>query len=203
MLLLNLFSRLQGNPICTNPGGLVKVDPSLCNGTATPVPTQWSSSLAQSNNCSFCSNPRLTLNPLQCKCSYPLSVTLEVRAPTFTNIDNETLWGVLKDQTVHSLVNLSATETPTVQFQADQLWVRDAFFNGSQLRVDVRLFFFPLSGEVMDSTTEDWLTRSFTEQKVKYTSPFKPELVTDIESSLGTTFGDSYTLLNLITSIYH
>ncbi|KAG0622381.1 hypothetical protein M758_3G093100 [Ceratodon purpureus] len=180
---------LQGNPICTSSGGLVKVDPSLCNATDTPVVTKWSSSLADNNNCtSFCGNARLTLNPLQCKCSYPLIVTLEVRAPTFTTIDNETLWGVLQDQTVHSLVNLSATEVPPVKFQADQLWVRDAAFNGSQLRVEVRLFFFPLSGEVMDFTTQDWLTRSFTNQKIKYTSPFKPELVKDIENSQGVVY---------------
>jgi hypothetical protein len=182
---MGCYCRLQGNPICTNPGGLVKVDPSLCNATDTPVVTQWSSSLAYNNTCSLCGNALLTLNPLQCQCSYPLIVTLEIRQPTFTTIDNETLWDVLKDQTVHSLVNLSASQVPPVNFQANQLWVRDAAFNGSQLRVDVRLFFFPLTGEVMDHTTENFLTRSFTDQQVKYTSPFKPELVTDIETSQG------------------
>jgi len=87
---------------------------------------------------------------------------------------------------VQSLVNLSAIHVPAVKFESDQLWVRDAACNGSQLRVDVRLFFFALSGEeVMDPKTEEFLTTSFTNQKVKYASPFKPELVKEIDSSQG------------------
>ncbi|XP_024362406.1 leucine-rich repeat receptor protein kinase HPCA1 isoform X1 [Physcomitrium patens] len=180
----NVEILLQGNPLCTDPNSIVKPDPKLCNATQPAMEKQWVSPLLNVNNCGnqFC-DPGLVLNPLQCRCSRPLVVTLEVRAPTFTHINDLSLWDSLLNQTLTSLKNLTQHENPPLQFEDEQLWIHDASFNGSLLRVEVNMYFFPLVGESMDRVTADFITRSFTLQKVKYYPPFKPELVKAIQNS--------------------
>lgn len=148
---------------------------------------EWVSPLFSANNCEskFC-DPGLDMNPLQCRCSKPLVVTLEVRAPTFTHINDLSLWDSLKNQTFTSLKNLTAHEDPPLKFEDEQIWVHDASFNGTLMRVEVRLYFFSLDQETMDPITANFITRSFTLQKVKYYPPFKPEIVKDIQNSQGT-----------------
>lgn len=183
--MMNILScRLSGNPTCTGTG-LTVASPTVCNATTTTPATKWTSPLV-SNNCTFCETNGRTTNPHTCVCSYPLIVTLEVRAPTFTTIDNDTLWDELALQTNTAFQALALVSN--IKFETDQLWVRDAFFNASTEKAVVRLFFFPLLGDTMDKATESFITRSFTLQKVAYTSPFKPDIVQDISNSQGTNF---------------
>jgi len=65
--------------------------------------------------------------------------------------------------------------------------VHEAFYNGSE-SVDVRLYFFPLEGDVMDPNMQIFIKESFTQQKISYSSPFKPEIVTDVSPSQGSFF---------------
>lgn len=121
------FCRLQGNPLCTFTGGFVNISPELCNTTKPTMERAWVSPMVSKNTCQnmICGN-RFYLNPLQCRCSKPLVVTLEVRSPSFTNINDSPLWDSFKNQTVTSLKTLTQHETPPLQFESEQLWIRDA-----------------------------------------------------------------------------
>lgn len=118
---------LQGNPLCTFTGGFVNISPELCNTTKPTMERAWVSPMVSKNTCQnmICGN-RFYLNPLQCRCSKPLVVTLEVRSPSFTNINDPPLWDSFKNQTVTSLKTLTQHETPPLQFESEQLWIRDA-----------------------------------------------------------------------------
>ncbi|KAG0553800.1 hypothetical protein KC19_12G040100 [Ceratodon purpureus] len=169
---------LQGNPTCSG-GGLTQASPTVCNTTQTSIATKWVSSLVTENTCPFCDTSGLQLNPKRCQCSYPLIVTLEVRAPTFASIDNDTLWDLdFFNQTYDSIESLAKLASMT--FERDQLWVKEAFLNASTQKANVMLLFFTLDGAVMAPHLEDLITRAFTLQKVKYGSPFKPEIVNEI-----------------------
>jgi hypothetical protein len=153
----------------------VVVNQTLCSAEAesNSSATKWTSPLAMNNRCSSPCKNRLTLNPHNCNCGVPLIVTLEFRALTSSNIDDEALWASLENQTYVSLSNLTSHNKPPLKLDRSQVW---AILN-----------IFPLADNIiMDQPTEDLIKTSFTYQKISYSSPFKPELVVGIEPSRGT-----------------
>jgi hypothetical protein len=170
----------------------VVVNQTLCSAEAesNSSATKWTSPLAMNNRCSSPCKNRLTLNPHNCNCGVPLIVTLEFRALTSSNIDDEALWASLENQTYVSLSNLTSHNKPPLKLDRSQVWVSNAFFNETQVdtsKAQAILNIFPLADNIiMDQPTEDLIKTSFTYQKISYSSPFKPELVVGIEPSRGT-----------------
>ena len=157
---------------------------TVCNATETVIVNNWQSPVRTENKCTFCERNGRELNPKLFQCSYPLMVTLEVRAPTFATIDNDTLWdGGFSTQTYDSLAKL--TSAVGMVFVRDQLWVSQAFLNATTQKATVTLYSFPLTGDTMDKPLQTLITMAFTQQKVKYNSPFKPEIVQEIIPSQG------------------
>ena len=156
--------RLQGNPICTGTA-LVNANPVLCNSTVTSAAaTNWTSPLLSSNTCTNNCDNTHTLNPESCLCGFPLIITLEIRSPPWTDINNTTLWNSLHDQTMNEL-----------GLQSTQVWVREAYFTGSK-RARADIYFFPVSGDSLDLDTQLFIITAFTGQKVHYDKLFKPSL---------------------------
>ncbi|KAG0563566.1 hypothetical protein KC19_8G041600 [Ceratodon purpureus] len=186
--------QLEDNPLCNkDTSGLVEVSPTLCSAEVESIgsnssATKWISPLDSNNSCqSPCTNSWLTLNPYDCNCGVPLIVTLEFRALTSSNIDDDALWESLRNQTYVSLSNLISQNNPPLKLEETQIWIKNAFFNETQVdtsKVQAKLYIFPLAGSVIvDQLTEDFIKTSFTYQKVTYASPFKPEIVIGIEPS--------------------
>lgn len=180
----------------------MQVNPTLCStetdteqqaGTVNSSATKWNSPLQTSNNCLILCKNTLTLNPYTCNCAVPLVVTLEFRAFLSSSIDDDNLWESLRNQTYVSLSQLltqDGTNRPPLKGLArSQIWVYNAFFNASltdTLKAQANVYIFPLSGHnVMDSVTEEFIMRSFTSQKVRYSSPFRPNMVVAVQSSRG------------------
>jgi hypothetical protein len=106
-----------------------------------------------------------------------------VQSPSLTKIDDETLCESFQGQTYDSLSNLSTQNNPPVELASSQIWVHDASYNGSLLRPQVTMFFFPLANDnesALDQTAADFIKRMFTSQRIKYFRPFGPGLVIDI-----------------------
>ena len=187
--------RLQGNPTC-QPGGssLTQAIQAVCNTTAASPGTTWTSPL-NSNKCPLCGDAQLTVNPRTCNCSYPLFVTLEIRQPTFSNIANDSLWDQFANQTYDSLSTLA--QNAGLTFVSNQLYVFQAFLNASTQKVNVRVLFFPLDGEIMPQALQTLITSSFTGQDINYTSPWKPDLVLQIVPSEGTSDAPRFYFLSI------
>uniref|UniRef100_A0A7I4BQM7 non-specific serine/threonine protein kinase n=1 Tax=Physcomitrium patens TaxID=3218 RepID=A0A7I4BQM7_PHYPA len=179
--------QLEDNPICSGEG-LLRAGPTLCsteaNSNGANEILTWISSLTTNNSCpSLCRNANHVLNPYTCHCGYPLVVTLEIRAPISSIVNDTSLWDLLKAQTYDSLRNLTSQIKPPLELDSEQLWVYQAQ-HANHSKVHVRLYIFaPVGAEVMDRRTDNLIKGWFTTQKVEYTSPFKPEFVIDIEPS--------------------
>jgi hypothetical protein len=185
--------RLEGNPIC-NPTSIVTASSSIC-GTQTndqaQAATSWNSPLT-TNACGFSCSNGLSLNPQDCNCSVPLIVTLEIRSPTFSNIDNSTLWDLLKDQTLDQL-NLDLLSHKFPPLSNDSIWVVLARFSWGG-GVDVEMNIFPASGDRFDQNTTDFIMQEFTLQKMKYDNNFKPYRVLSFGGPAGTFFTLTHSL---------
>lgn len=184
--------RLEGNPICM-PSSIVTASASLC-GTQTSntqAPTSWNSPL-NSNACGFSCSNGLSINPQDCRCSVPLIVTLEIRSPRFSNIDNSTLWDLLKDQTFDQLnQDLLIQKFPLLS--NDSIWVVLARFSYGG-RVDVEMNIFPASGDRFDQNATSFIMQEFTLQKMKYDNNFKPYRVLSFGGPAGTFFTLTHSL---------
>lgn len=78
-----------------------------------------------------------------------------------------------------------------IPVERNQIWVYNAYFNESlidTLKVQANLYIFSAKGNVVDSVTEDFITESFSSQKVKYGSPFRPLVVVGVQSSRETLY---------------
>lgn len=184
--------RLEGNPICM-PTSIVTASASLC-GTQTSnaqAPTMWNSPLT-SNACGFSCSNGLSINPQDCTCSVPLIVTLEIRSPRFSNIDNSTLWDLLKNQTFDQL-NLDLLNRTFPPLSNDSVWVVLARFSWGG-RVDVEMNIFPASGDRFYQNTTDFIMQEFTLQKMRYDSNFKPYRVLSFGGPAGTIFSLTHSL---------
>lgn len=167
------------------PTSIVTASASLCGKQAsnTQAPTSWNSPL-MSNACGLSCSNGLSINPQACNCSVPLIVTLEIRSPPYSNIDNDTLWDLLRKQTSDKL-NL---DLPLYNFAAignDSVWVVLARFSWGG-RVDVEMNIFPASGDRFDQKTSDFIMQEFTLQKMMYDSNFKPYRVLSFGAPAGT-----------------
>lgn len=166
--------------------------PSFCGTqtSSTSAPTSWNSPLT-SNACGFSCSNGLNINPQVCRCSAPIIVTLEIRSPTFSNIDNNTLWDLLKTQTFDSL-NPDLLNQNLPPIANDSIWVVLARFSWGG-RVDVEMNIFPGSGDRFNQNATDFIMQEFTLQKMKYDSNFKPYRVLSFGGPAGTFFSLTHT----------
>lgn len=86
--------RLVGNPVCEESGATE----SYC--TVPPPNVQYTT---QFNNCAPVACQADQINSPNCQCAYPYTGTLNFRAPSFSDLQNKTMYESLRDTMLHVL----------------------------------------------------------------------------------------------------
>lgn len=158
LMLFYVGCSLEGNPICADTN---LVRPTTACGTTATIQS-WSSPLTKSSKCSStdCSgNLMLNLqNQDNCNCARPLTVTFQVRQPSFF---------VVTDSEMESL---RTQLYPQLGLLDQQVWIFSAYYTpGTEgtRRLDVVIYIFPADGSVsLSESIRSNISSALTQQKV-------------------------------------